>query len=55
MRSASANGKKGELYAKTSNGKVILYKKPVIKKVETMEDELDEMEKELNNIPKTKK
>ena len=48
------NGKKGELYAKTSNGKVILYKKPTIKKVETMEDELDEMEKELNNIPKTK-
>ena len=49
-----ANGKKGELYAKTSNGKVILYKKPAIKKVETIEDELDEMEKELNNIPKTK-
>jgi len=49
-----SNGKKGELYAKTSNGKVILYKKPIVKKVETMEDELEEMEKELNNIPKTK-
>ena len=49
-----SNGKKGELYAKTSNGKVILYKKPLVKKVETTEDELDEMEKELNNIPKTK-
>ena len=42
------NGKKGELYAKTSNNKVIFHKKPVIKKVETMEDEL-------NNIPKMKK
>jgi hypothetical protein len=46
------NGKKAELYAKTSNGKVVLHKKPVIKKVETMDDDLVEMEKELSNIPK---
>jgi hypothetical protein len=49
------NGKKGELYAKTSNGKVSLYKKPTTHKVETMQDELDEMEKEFNKIPKTQK
>jgi hypothetical protein len=42
------------LYAKTSNGKVILHKKPTIKKVETIEDELDEIEKEFNNISKMK-
>ena len=44
---------KGTFLFFSLNGKVILYKKSVIKKVETMEDELDEMEKELNNIPKT--
>ena len=48
------NGERGELYAITNdNGSVKLYKKPVIKKVE-MDEDLDELEKELGNIPKMK-
>lgn len=48
------NSERGELYAITNdNGSVKLYKKPVVKKVE-MDDDLNELEKELGNIPKMK-
>ena len=44
------NGTKGELYAITSNNKVILYKKPIVKRIIKEKEELDELEKKLNNI-----
>ena len=49
------NGKKCELYAETKNGKVFLHKKSIVKKIEIVEDDMDVIEKELNNIPKMKK
>jgi type I restriction-modification system DNA methylase subunit len=49
------NGVKGDIYAITNDkGKTVLYKKPVIKKVEINND-LDELEKELGSTPKMKK
>jgi hypothetical protein len=49
------NGNKGDIYAITNGfGKTVLYKKPVIKKVE-MNDDLDELQKESGSIPKMNK
>lgn len=49
--------KKHELFATTNeNGKIVKVKKTIpVKKIIKMEDDLDELERELSNIPKTKK